>query len=141
MYAGPAEEVEAQLVAGEGDDIIVGDRHGPVGCRMSTSRGRMAERCGVGIGFNAAFFYSIFNIRFYPIFYALTNSFAFNNHCHFRTFAPGFERGVNGGVAGATTTPFASHRSGLLVIVSDLGQVFTGDVHAGPGYRRSRWRG
>src|ERR1700759_5024699 len=101
MDARPGQEIEVRLIAGQGDDIVIRDGPGPIGCldiHLLWPYGRQLRMC---IGFDTTLLDTVLYIRLYPIFYAPADPFAPDDHGHFGAFTPGLQGRVHGGVAGA----------------------------------------
>jgi hypothetical protein len=84
----------------------------------------------MGIGFDAAFLYPVLDIWFDPIFDARPDAFAADDHRYFRSFSPGLEGGVHGGVAGADYDYFLHGiEMRFFIVMGHFWELFTGNIH------------
>ena len=124
-----AEKFEVGLIACECDDVIVGDGLYAIGGEDIHFPCADGLEGGMCVGFYAAFFDTIFDIGFDPVFYATADAFPADDHGHFGSFAPCLQGCIYGGVAGAYHHHFLHGvEMGVLVIVHDLGKVLSGDI-------------
>ena len=123
-------KVEVGMVAGEGEDEVVGqgERCPPVVARVTVSsvmlRDRAGEVCGDLVVLDA-----VVDVGQDPVFDVAVHLRAAMHEGNARAVPPQFERGDGGGVFAADDQDVqAVVRMRLVVVVLDLGEVFAGNV-------------
>lgn len=81
------------------------------------------------VGFDAAFFDPVLNIGLDPVLDPAADAFAADDHGHFRSFAPGLQGRIYGGIAGSYHNDFLHGiEMGVFIVVDYFREVFTGYI-------------